>query len=205
MIFDTMIDTLSAKRKFPLVVTAYTTSSHLGDYYKRCVTRLIRSCIKFDLSHLVLPLEPQGGWDAGCATKIVVIQQLLKKLNRPLLWLDADAEIFAYPSIFEGINCEMALASVTGHWLTGTLYFTPSALPFIELWKQRTGQDVDEVALHKLYTSCAHSRPRMIMLPNSYNTAIYAGYDTSNVVVGHHMRPDVAPSRGVTANPIPEL
>jgi hypothetical protein len=201
-----MIATLSAKREFPLIVTAYTISSHLGDYYKRCVTRLIRSCIKFDLSHLVLPLEQQGGWDAGCATKIVVIQQLLKQLNRPLLWLDADAEIIAYPKMFETIDCEMALASVTGHWLTGTLYFRPSALPFIETWKQRTGADVDEVALVKLYTSLPSSyRPRMIMLPDSYNVAIHTTSNLNDVVIGHHMRPDVAPTRGVQANPIPEL
>jgi hypothetical protein len=200
-----MIDKLSAKTKFPLIITAYTISSHLGDYYKRCVIRLIRSCIKFNLSHLVLPLEPQDSWDAGCATKIVVIQQMLKQLQRPLLWLDADAEIFVYPSMFEDIGCEMALSSICGHWLTGTLYFTPSALPFIETWKQWTGPVVDEVALMKLYKSSPHSRPSMIMLPESYNTAIYASYDTSKVVIGHHMRPDVAPSRGVVANPIPEL
>ncbi|MCK9557571.1 MAG: hypothetical protein M0R50_05970 [Candidatus Cloacimonetes bacterium] len=200
-----MIDKLSARTKFPLIVTAYTTTSHLGDYYKRCVTRLIRSCIKFDLSHLVLPLEKQDGWDAGCATKIVVLQQLLTKLNRPLLWLDADAEIFQYPSIFENIDCDFALASVCGHWLTGTLYFTPQASSFIELWKQRTGPVVDEVALLQLYRSTLKNRPRMVMLPDSYNITIYKSYDTSNVVIGHHMRPDVAPTRGVEANPIPEL
>jgi hypothetical protein len=199
-----MIDKLSARTKFPLIVTAYTTTSHLGDYYKRCVTRLVHSCIKFDLSHLVLPLEKQDGWDAGCATKIIVIQQLLQQLHRPLLWLDADAEIFQYPSIFETIDCEMALASVTGHWLTGTLYFTPSALPFIELWKQRTGPVVDEVALSQLYHASLHNRPRLTMLPDSYNTAIYASSNMANVVIGHHMRPDIAPTRGVVANPIPE-
>lgn len=200
-----MIDTLSAKRKFPLIVTAYTVSSHLGDYYKRCVTRLIRSCIKFDLSHLVLPLEQQGNWDAGCATKIVVIQQLLQQLHRPLLWLDADAEIFAYPSMIETLNCEMALSSAAGHWLTGTLYLTPSTLPFIESWKQHTGPVVDEVALLQLYMSSPHNRPTLTMLPPSYNTAIHTASDLSSVVIGHHMRPDVAPSRGVVANPVPEL
>jgi hypothetical protein len=200
-----MIDNLSARSAFPLIVTAYTITSHLGDYYKRCVTRLVRSCIKFDLSHLVLPLKQQANWDAGCSTKIVVIQQLLRQLNRPLLWLDADAEIFAYPSLFEGINCEMALASITGHWLTGTLYFKPSALPFIELWKQRTGV-VDEVAILQQYTATPlDKKPKMIMLPGSYNTAIHSTSDLSNVVIGHHMRPDVAPSRGCQANPVPEL
>ena len=201
-----MIDTLSARRKFPLIVTAYTISSHLGDYYKRCVARLIRSCIKFDLAHLVLPLEQQANWDAGCATKIVVIQQLLNQLHRPLLWLDADAEIFAYPNLFEDINCEMALSCITGHWLTGTLYLTPSTLPFIELWKQRTGPVVDEVALMHLYAdSRPHNRPKLTMLPPSYNTAIHTATDLSSVVIGHHMRPDVAPSRGVQANPVPNL
>jgi len=200
-----MIESLSANPKFPLIATAFTITSHLGDYYKRCVTRLVRSCIRFDLPHLVLPLEQQNGWDAGCATKIVVIQKLLKQLNRPLLWLDADAEILSYPSLFETIDCEMALASVSGHWLTGTLYFKPIALPFIEAWRQKTGQDVDEVALVKLYTSSPKNyRPRMVMLPDAYNVAIHADSDLSNVVIGHHMRPDVAPSRGVRANPIPD-
>jgi hypothetical protein len=200
-----MIDNLSARRGFPLIITAYTITSHLGDYYKRCVARLIRSCIKFDLSHLVLPLEKQESWDAGCSTKIVVIQQLLKQFNKPLLWLDADAEIFTYPNLFESINCEMALASISGHWLTGTLYFTPSALPFIELWKKRTGA-VDEVALLQEFNATPrHKRPQTIMLPASYNTAIHTTSDLSNVVIGHHMRPDVAPSRGCQANPVPEL
>jgi hypothetical protein len=200
-----MIDTLSARSKFPLIVTAYTITSHLGDYYKRCVIRLVRSCIKFDLSHLVLPLEQQTNWDAGCSTKIVVIQQLLKQLNRPLLWLDADAEIFSYPSLFDKINCEMALASICGHWLTGTLYFTPSALPFIEQWKNRTGV-VDEVAILQQFNATpVRNRPQMLMLPPSYNTAIHMTSDLSKVIIGHHMRPDVAPSRGCQANPIPEL
>ena len=200
-----MIDNLSAKSTFPLIVTAYTITSHLGDYYKRCVTRLVRSCIKFDLSHLVLPLQQQANWDAGCSTKIVVIQQLLRQLNRPLLWLDADGEILSYPTLLDNINCEMALASAGAHWLTGTLYFKPSALPFIELWKQRTGV-VDEVALLQQFNATPHNkRPRMIMLPPSYNTAIHTTSDLSSVVIGHHMRPDVAPSRGCQANPIPEL
>lgn len=201
-----MIATLSAKENFPLIVTAFTISSHLGDYYKRCVTRLIRSCIKFDLSHLVLPLNQQNGWDAGCATKIVVIQQVLQTFNRPILWLDADAEIFSYPRLFENIDCEMALSSVAGHWLTGTLYFSPNALQFIESWKQhtKTSGEVDEVSLYHLFTSTL-THPKMQMLPGSYNTAIHQGSDLHDVVIGHHMRPDVAPSRGVVANPVPEL
>ena len=166
--------------------------------------RLIRSCVKFDLPHLVIPLQQQGSWDAGCATKIIVIQQLLKQLHRPLLWLDADAEIFSYPSLFETLNCEMALSAICGHWLTGTLYFTPTALPFIEQWKQRTGPEVDEVALLHLYNSMPHNRPKLTMLPPSYNTAIHTTSNLDEVVIGHHMRPDIAPIRGVIANPIPD-
>jgi hypothetical protein len=199
-----MIDNLSVHPKFPLIVTAYTVSSHLGDYYKRCVTRLIRSCVKFDLPHLVLPLEKQSDWDAGCSLKIRVLQQLLGQLNRPLLWLDADAEIFSYPDIYETIDCEMALSATCGHWLTGTLYFKPNTLSFIELWKQRTGPGaVDEVALLHLYNS-SQKRPKLVMLPESYNVTIHSTSDLSNVVIGHHIRPDVAPSRGVQANPIPD-
>ena len=75
------INEIAHKPNFPLIVTAYTVSSHLGDYYKRAVARFTKSCIKHDLKHIVYPLNQVGDWVKGCNLKPTVILMHCKHLN----------------------------------------------------------------------------------------------------------------------------
>ena len=204
-----MLKDILHRPHFPMIITAYTTQSHLGDYYKRAVARFTKSCIKFDLPHTVFPLNPVSDWTHGCSLKPTVILHALRLYQTPVLWIDADAEIFQHPTIFENIgDAEMAIhSSKGGHWLSGTLYFKPRATHFVERWLKMTkSNEPDEITLLNLYRSTdpKHS-PKLHLLPAEYNTVVHADSNTTSLVIGHHIRPDVAPSRKIKASPPPEI
>lgn len=202
--------------KFPLIVTAYTVTSHLGDYYQKSVARLTRSCIRFNLPHIVYPLTSVNNWLHGCNLKPTVILQALHTFRRPILWIDADAEIYQYPQIFEEpFKYDIALtaeAPPSGHWLSGTFYCKPSTIDFIDKWRQITPQssdqdkDADEVTLRNLWHDLdPAARPTIHLLPEQYNTVVHTKTDLSHVVIGHYIRHDIAPLRNCQAVPVPEL
>lgn len=198
-----MLNSILHRPNFPVIVSAYTISSHLGNYYQRASIRLTKSLIKYNLRHFIYPLNPVNDWVKGCSLKPTVILSVLKTVQCPVLWIDADAELFAYPELFNGpTKFDMALRSSEGHWLSGTLYFTPKAIDFVEHWLSQTKpNEPDEITLLRLYRNCPpQKRPVLEMLPQSYNTVVHSETDFSQVVIGHHVRPDVAPSRGFKPN-----
>lgn len=184
--------------KFPIIVTAYTQYCHLGDYYKRMIAKLVHSCVKFDLSFVVYPLKGTEDWIAGCSLKPTVILHALETLQQPILWIDADAEIFQYPEKILELKSDMALCKAgKSHWLTGTLYIRPKLIDTVKKWIDETPPNVaDEVSLLHL---CRRSNINHTILPTEYNTVVHSETDVSKVVIGHYIRPDVAPIRGVEA------
>lgn len=192
---------------FPLIISGYTVTSMLGDYYKRASVRLSRSCIKFDLPHMIFPLTPQKGWCAGCSLKPALILYAIRKFQQPVLWIDADAEIFQYPKEFDNATFDMALHSASGHWLSGTLYISNKIEEFVKAWKRRTEENTpDEVTLLHTHRNWPNNEraPRLKMLDASYNTVVHKKTRTDKIVIGHYIRSDVAPVRGVEAVPLNE-
>lgn len=208
---------ISFQPEFPIIVTAYTTTSHLGDYYQRAVTRLSKSCIKFNLPFVIFPLSGVGEWLHGCNLKPTVILHALHLFKKPILWIDADAQVFQYPNIFADsqFKYDIALAAEappSGHWLSGTLYCKPSAIDFIDEWRKctphKTNQDTyaDEITIKNLwYDSNPNTRPNIHLLPQPYNAVVHTQTDTSSIIIGHYIREDVAPMRNCEAVPVPEL
>lgn len=193
----TPMDRMLANPEFPIIITAYTKSSHLGDYYKRMVIRLVNSCIKFDLRYMVFPLHEVTDWVAGCAMKPTIILHALELLKQPILWLDADAEIFKYPKEVENLKTDLALCHVNNHWLSGTLYVTPKMTEFVKEWIKITKpSDPDEITLLQLYGNF-RPKPSLTMMSSAYNEVVHSTTDTNKLIIGHHIRPDVAASRGV--------
>lgn len=184
---------------FPIIISGYTVSSHLGDYYKKAAFRLTKSLIQHDLPHVIYPLKPVKSWTAGCALKPTLILHTLKAYNHPVLWIDADGEVFQYPKIFENAKFDVALRKVGGHWLSGTLYFSPKAIPLVTEWKKRTTpNEPDEITLLQLCRKTTMGA-KVTMLDKPYNQVVHTKTDTSKVIIGHYIRPDVAGSRGVKA------
>lgn len=189
---------IAHKPQFPIIVTAYTVTSHLGDYYKKAIARFTRSCIKHDLKHIVYPLNGVGDWVKGCNLKPTVILDALETFKQPILWIDADAVILKHPAVFDNPSFDMALhVQGSGHWLSGTLYFSHNATSFVKEWKKVTTTSTpDEITLLNIYRN-SNTKPKMHSLPPEYNQVVHAGTDLSKLVIGHYIRPDIAPSRGV--------
>lgn len=202
---------------YPIIVTAYTVTSHLGDYYQQATARLTRSCVRFNLPHMVLPLKSVTEWLNGCNLKPTVILYALNTFKRPILWVDADAEIFKFPDIFLSpqFKADMAITAErppSGHWLSGTLYVKPEITSFVQKWRDATPQsnfqdtDADEITLRNLWhNSDVQTRPSITFLPSEYNTVVHSKTDVSKLVIGHYIRRDIAPLRNCLAVPVPQL
>jgi len=195
-----MLPEVCIRRPWPIVISAYTVTSHLGDYYKRATARLQASLLKFDLPHIILPMKKPIDWTHGCSFKADIIHHFFTTLKQPILWIDADGEMFQLPEIFKNATFDMALSSTGGgHWLTGTLYFGMGAGNLINDWKNACSQkEADEITLLNLCRN-KHKNLNIKMLPSPYNQIVHSKTDTSKLIIGHYIRPDVAPSRGVKA------
>ena len=195
-----MLKQIAHNPNFPIIVTAYTITSHLGDYYKKATARLTKSCIKHDLRHVVYPLKGVGNWVNGCNLKPTVILHALETYKCPILWIDADAEIFKYPQEFADAKFDMALhVQGSGHWLSGTLYFSHETIGFVKEWQKiTTSSTPDEITVLNLYRNTTN-KPKMHKLPTAYNQVVHSETDKSKLVIGHYIRPDIAPTRKVKA------
>lgn len=71
-----------------LVVSYFT-----DDRYRRYAVRLAQSCETHGFSHSIIKLPDQGRWVMNVAMKGSFIHLMMQKHERPLLWIDADAEI----------------------------------------------------------------------------------------------------------------
>lgn len=195
-----MLSKVCLKSNFPLIVTGYTRTSHLGSYYKRAMARLQKSLLKFDLPHIVFPMVDPKNWTDGCSFKARLIYYILSRTNHPVLWIDADGEILQEPVLFNDPKFDLGLVQVGGgHWLSGTLYVGLGAKSLINDWRNTaSAKEADEITLLNLVRN-KYKKLKVELLPQSYNSIIHTKTDTSKIVIGHYIRPDVAPMRGVKA------
>lgn len=114
---------------FPLIVSYYT----IGTGYAEEIKNLISSCKKLALPYDITPIESQGQWDKNCCYKPQFLLKKLKTHNYPLLWVDADAIFLSKPTLFQTLNCDIALRTHDelpidhpSKILTGTLYLKNS-------------------------------------------------------------------------------
>ena len=76
----------------PLVISYYTKNTP----YEKEVDYLVNACKKFGLEYLIEGIEDKGSWETNCSFKPYFIRDKMKELQRPLIWVDADA-VFLKP------------------------------------------------------------------------------------------------------------
>jgi len=123
---------------FPLVVSFYTSDTP----YEEAIEVLRASCIKFDIEGYFESVPSKGSWVQNCAHKGPFIEECLVRFRRPILWLDADAEIVQFPQLFKTIDCDIA-AYMPRHLLSGTLYFAynDASLKLAKSWSSKCRSD----------------------------------------------------------------
>ena len=136
----------------PIVISYYTENTG----YENEAAQLIKSIVKFGLEYDVVPKPNMGGWKANTYYKAQFIREMMDKYpDRNLLWVDADAIIVSYPTLFDNMkedigvfiadwdkigNYKIRLSHVkimTGiETLSGTLYVANNSRSkaFIDAW-----------------------------------------------------------------------
>ena len=168
----------------PRIITACTPD------YRQYATRLARSCQRFGLELDLYPLSDAGSWVANCAQKPEVIFKAMIASDRPVVWLDADAEVMQEPTLLYETSLEFAIHRRTNHlgFGSGTVYFGKAALGLVALWCQlqrRNPEWWDQKALRVAWEELdAHAMaPSTMWLPPEYLQKID---EPEGAVILHH-------------------
>jgi len=110
-----------------VVITAYT----IDTPYEMIVTRLVNSLNTFGIEHKVFPQPDNGDWLENCHHVIEAVHSALHIYSgRNIVWLDADAQVFAPLEFFDtfdgydlGAHRRKNKKGPGYHWNTGTLFY----------------------------------------------------------------------------------
>lgn len=120
----------------PLLISFYTKDT----IYEKEVEDLTTSCKELGVDSYIEAREDLGSWDKNCCQKPLFILECLKRYNRPLLWVDADAIVMQKPTF---CNKEIDLAFYFNDQSnqkarSATIYIAPTAAAqvFVSQWHQ---------------------------------------------------------------------
>jgi hypothetical protein len=98
----------SEERPIPLVVAYYT----IDTPYEELARMFRLNLDRMGMDHDVRGLPDTGRWVTNCALKGPFMRDMMKELDRPLVWIDIDAEVLRRPTILAeqaGGEYDMAL------------------------------------------------------------------------------------------------
>lgn len=155
----------------PIVICFYT----VGTPYEEEVRGLRNSCRQLGLDHEIRGVPPMGSWERTCAYKARYILSEYKRLDRPVLWCDADAIIRQLPMLVAGAEPDFAVSKAAGwQFNSATIYFnrTEVAQHLLETWVKRCEEQPeiwDQIHLDSAWEEVTARRPlRTMWLPQSY-------------------------------------
>lgn len=110
-----------------------------GTPYEQEAARLEASCIKAGVTYSITPMPNLGHWGRNCCMKPGFIRDSLKLSGKPVLWVDADAEVLL-PPLLDFLRTSYDFAA---HWrdgrelLSGTTWwnYTPAAIRLLDMWE----------------------------------------------------------------------
>lgn len=118
----------------PVITSYYTENTAYAEQVKYLKTTLRR----FNLDNDVVGIQDQGSWHKNTYYKPKFVMEMLKKHpDRPIVFVDADAQIRNNPVLFNDFDCDFACHFREGkELLSGTLYFgnTKGSHYLVEKW-----------------------------------------------------------------------
>lgn len=154
----------------PKIVSFYTKKTN----YEICAKKLKKSLMKIAYNDFLIEgVEATNYWETNCSFKPSFILHMLKKEKKPVLWVDADAQVKKIPYIPEGVD--FALHLYNGwEFASGTLFFnyTESAILLLEKWCELSALKPiiwDQMLLDEAWSIISKSHElTTCWLPNSY-------------------------------------
>lgn len=160
-----------SKGALPIVLCFYTVNTP----YEEEVKRLRESCQRLGLEHEIRGIPPLSSWERTCAYKARYILNEYRRLDRPVLWCDADAVIHDLPLLVAGAEPDFAISKAAGwQFNSATIYFnrTEVAQLLLETWVKRCEEQPeiwDQIHLDSAWEEVTARRPlRTMWLPQSY-------------------------------------
>lgn len=157
--------------------------------YESYMGRLRRSLAALGCDSYTEVREDRGSWERNCNQKPEFIFEQLAARRKPIIWLDADAELMAVPELFRDAQFDFAVCNRKDLGFgSGTLYFSPRALHLVALWRElalRKPKLWDQRLLESAWHSLVECKlePTTQWLPISYLTKID---NPEGAVVLHH-------------------
>lgn len=173
---DTLIT--SPDKKFK-VISFYTTDNGYVEHARR----LEASLKKYNIDYLLQPVDSMANWESACAYKSTFIYEQWQNSDIPVVWLDADATLEAYPALFAAIEADFAIHKWRWNSLkpgdgwqfsSGTLYFGKSEATekLLQQWQLRCQADPhtwDQEHLCSAWCDISAILPlRTVWLPRCY-------------------------------------
>jgi hypothetical protein len=182
-----------------VIISFYTVNTP----YEQEVQNLIRSCSQFNLENVIEGRPSVGSWAENCAVKPFYILEKLRELQRPILWVDADAVFLKEPSFEFLQSCDLSVRIYDFiSWrdpskvLSGTIYinYSPAALKLVERWaknfqrrRKRDPQTWDQAVLRDLIIREKEAKilPLPIAFCKIYDLDIFF-IEQKDVVIEHY-------------------
>jgi hypothetical protein len=169
-----------------VVVSFYTKDTD----YEQEARKLIETLEQFGVKHDVQPVENRKDWVLNTQQKPAFIKAMLQKHGCPVVWLDADARLAAYPELFHGLgDVDFAAHFRDGkELLSGTMFInnTPTAFGMLDDWiscNTKNPKVPDQKTLANVIFKIANIR--IAVLPASYCKIFDLMKSVPNQVVLH--------------------
>ena len=117
----------------PIVVSFYTRDTE----YESLSRHLAKSVEKLDLVHRIIAVDDLGNWEANCAQKPVIVQEVWQESKQPVLWIDSDAILELEPTLLYGSQADFSIHKGEGwRFRSGTLFLnqTEGAEVLLNRW-----------------------------------------------------------------------
>lgn len=131
--------------KEPIFIGYYTVNT---PYEEEAKKYLISSLKKFNLDYDVQGVPDLGNWQKNTGFKSTFILNKLHKHQRPVVFLDADAEVLKYPTLFYNIPDEYDLGI---HWLD-----------WYKMWRKQEGNPRRDLLSGTMYVPCKDTTINLI-------------------------------------------
>jgi hypothetical protein len=92
--------------------------------YENEVKNLIASVSRFNVPSRIEGVKSLGSWEKNCQYKANYILDAMQQLDTDIVWVDADAVLIKYPSLFDQLDCDIAYYYMEHRreLLSGTLF-----------------------------------------------------------------------------------
>ncbi len=169
----------------------YISFATVGTPYVEEVKTLIASLKKYELKKHIVELPNRGNWLMNCNMKAGYSLYVLEQYKRPIVWLDADAEVCQYPELFYTLDeYDIAFHRFKGQeLLSGTLFlnYTDWTLDIVRQWMKRNDKHIftpDQLNLDKVLEM--NEGGNIYALPPTYCQIFDLMEGSGDPVILHH-------------------